>query len=1194
MRKNYYVLLLALLFFSFAAMSQITKSGLSDSQLRLTEKEQMYKETNASNPAMDQSRIHSNVVSRTLLDCPGSSLFSNPLVDYENAFTAESVEGYKIAQSYYVDGTIDSITFWGLSAYNDGSSWGTCDGSNPEIFDVVFYEMNGQEIGDVFLSETGLEAVPVGTGEMFADAYEIYQYTVVLTTPVSDLPQGYVSIAGATDNSCWFLWIDAPTGSGNASQYVEADGTWSDLGVPMAICLAGEMSTCPAPVDLTATNVTLDQADLGWTEIGNADTWRVAFSEMVNEQVSSTIIETRDNPYTQMGLVNNNQYTFAVQSVCSIGDTSNWSAPMTFATPCDVVTTYPYSEDFDGDWDSWCWNVINADGDDYTWTQASTYISPTHSGEFAAHGMGNNDDWLISPPMQLDDAYQFSWWDKVESESFNNTYEIWVSTTGMAIEDFTEKVAEINCINEDWMQHVVYLNAYAGETVYVAIHQTYSASSYFGFGIDDVEVNIAPACPPVSEIYVTNLTKTTADVGWLENGEATNWNIEFGETGFTLGEGTVVAVTDNPYTITGLTQGTAYDVYIQANCGAETSTWTGPVMFNTSCDVLTDLMEGFEGAVPPMCWYNFANGAGTKVWEQSDANVNSGMYAAKASYQSSGGINEQWLVTGQVTVPVGKALSFYAGDDFGTDYGSMLEVRVSTDTDPMNTDAYENLVTLYESDVVNDAMTPVGVDVTAYEGQDVYFAFVMTDDNGDNWYIDDVAFISCGAPNGLAATDITQTTATLSWESSASSFVVEYGIDAFELGSGTTVETTESSITIEGLEASTIYNFYVKAICGEGDESTWAGPLVFETLKAPCDAISDFPYFQGFEGLDDFDCWTPMYNTASDGGLDGTNLVPPPTDNTWFVLDPAGFSGQGANYIYEGERAVAIGYTAPDFNWLVSPDIDLTYFTEADLNFMVWIKDSVEVDWVTKFYINVFDGENWNTVQTWDENTPDNLYEEQVVVNLDDFTGGVIKVAFIYEFNDGYEMAFDNVGITTAGEIAPMPDFDTFVFDESMAETDIDIDNQMLHAWVAPGTDLTSLVAAFTLTEDGSVFVGDVLQVSGETANDFTDTVIYTLKSADEMLTRDWHVVVSIYDDVTASLHNTLKLYPNPTNDVIWMDGFAAETEINVMDISGKVFMHKSTTASKASIDLSKFDDGLYFIELKSGSETVIRRIIKQ
>jgi glycopeptide antibiotics resistance protein len=58
------------------------------------------------------------------------------------------------------------------------------------------------------------------------------------------------------------------------------------------------------------------------------------------------------------------------------------------------------------------------------------------------------------------------------------------------------------------------------------------------------------------------------------------------------------------------------------------------------------------------------------------------------------------------------------------------------------------------------------------------------------------------------------------------------------------------------------------------------------------------------------------------------------------------------------------------------------------------------------------------------------------------------------------------------------------------------------------GTDVTALVATFT-TNGASVKVGETVQVSGTTANDFTNQVTYTVTAADAT-TQDYTVVVTV------------------------------------------------------------------------------------
>ncbi len=100
------------------------------------------------------------------------------------------------------------------------------------------------------------------------------------------------------------------------------------------------------------------------------------------------------------------------------------------------------------------------------------------------------------------------------------------------------------------------------------------------------------ACNIPTDLEVTNITAYTAELSWTENGPAEEWKIEYGYYGFTLGEGTVVTATTNPYVLEGLEPETVYEFYVTSVCGVDDeSPAAGPLNFETleSCPAPTDL-----------------------------------------------------------------------------------------------------------------------------------------------------------------------------------------------------------------------------------------------------------------------------------------------------------------------------------------------------------------------------------------------------------------------------------------------------------------------------------------------------------------------------------------------------------------------------------------------------------------------------
>lgn len=137
-------------------------------------------------------------------------------------------------------------------------------------------------------------------------------------------------------------------------------------------------------------------------------------------------------------------------------------------------------------------------------------------------------------------------------------------------------------------------------------------------------------------------------------------------------------------------------------------------------------------------------------------------------------------------------------------------------------------------------------------------------------YTVSVTGASCPAPSNMAAVTNTDTTADLNWTESGTSteWDVVYGLAGFNpLTEGTTINGIDGTpgITVIGLTHSTSYEFYVKAICGIGDESYLAGPTTFSTQCSVVVAPWSENFDDGTSGnviTNDFICWSQEYETT--------------------------------------------------------------------------------------------------------------------------------------------------------------------------------------------------------------------------------------------------------------------------------------------------------------------------------------------
>jgi len=176
------------------------------------------------------------------------------------------------------------------------------------------------------------------------------------------------------------------------------------------------------------------------------------------------------------------------------------------------------------------------------------------------------------------------------------------------------------------------------------------------------------------------------------------------------------------------------------------------IFFLSSILTYGQLSENFDASTDlPTDWATFigANGLGTGFdWMTSDIRYSSAGNSAFVRYEPvTGGLAEDWLVTPMIDLTnyTGSSLSFYGGQQYTSDYGTAYYVRISTGTQTTISDFTDTVATYSESDFSGAAdgtdLLPSDlktIDLSAYDGDQIYIAFVMEQNDGDNWFIDDV------------------------------------------------------------------------------------------------------------------------------------------------------------------------------------------------------------------------------------------------------------------------------------------------------------------------------------------------------------------------------------------------------------------------------------------------------------------------
>ena len=125
--------------------------------------------------------------------------------------------------------------------------------------------------------------------------------------------------------------------------------------------------------------------------------------------------------------------------------------------------------------------------------------------------------------------------------------------------------------------------------------------------------------------------------------------------------------------------------------------------------------------------------------------------------------------------------------------------------------------------------------------------------------------------------------------------------------------------------------------------------------------------------------------------------------------------------------------------------------------------------------------------------------------------------------------------------------------------------------WTAPvtGSGQVRFYAAFNAANGNGNTGGDVIYLS--------------------MLSAEEDITISVDENYLA---NQISMYPNPATSVVNVK-LPAGAELHVFNILGKVVEVRSNMKAHETLDVSGFENGLYFVQVKHNGETHTSRLLK-
>ena len=382
-----------------------------------------------------------------------------------------------------------------------------------------------------------------------------------------------------------------------------------------------------------------------------------------------------------------------------------------------------------------------------------------------------------------------------------------------------------------------------------------------GITIDDVLVDGSATCLQPSALSASTVSSTSSSLGWTELNGGSNWEIEWGTSGFTQGSGTVVPTSNNPYALSGLSANTDYDFYVRTLCGGgDNSNWSGPFSFSTPCTAVSaPWSENFDASGNiPNCWNQ--GPANSENWRFNNSSGHVGNAGNTGGSSSASGNRFAWVddsnpnntattllsplidVSG-LTTP---ALSFYTISN--NEGNSNVDFSVDVfDGSNWNNDFYFHNSNTYlgqwEYVLLNlSSLTISGTIQLRFVVDELVSGDYFDDRAIDDVRIDELP--ACPQPAMVSAAAFTETTAAVSWteNGTATSWELEYGPSGFTPGTGTLTTTSANPFTITGLTNMNSYDVCVRSVCG-GNKSAWSchsfdQPFVFSSSNLPIVVIN--------------------------------------------------------------------------------------------------------------------------------------------------------------------------------------------------------------------------------------------------------------------------------------------------------------------------------------------------------------------
>ncbi|MEO7176243.1 MAG: fibronectin type III domain-containing protein, partial [Saprospiraceae bacterium] len=659
------------------------------------------------------------------------------------------------------------------------------------------------------------------------------------------------------------------------------NGENSGYSYPWSFTTTG--SSCQVPTWLMAGNITCYSAHLSWDIMPGAASYTVEYKSE-NDYTWTGLVTVNTNYFDMLQLLPNTWYQWRVKTNCAYGGSSPYSAIQTFGTTycqgCDAPGNLTvYNINYNSATLSWSptynaayyvveyrmsnqyanWTSVIANGTSLVLN--NLYANTSYEWRVKTHCYNNNESnwsYISNFTTQYVNCYPPTWlsttniqcnmaranWDPIPGaysyyiqwkESGSNTWTYSGTTNG----NFFDMMGLFNNTSYVWRVRV---NCGNGN------QSAFSNYVYFA-------TNCQPACTIPTNLTATNITNNSATLGWSNIPGATNYTIQYQVSN--SGNWITVNSVNNWYALGNLQNNTSYTFHVKAICNGGWSDYSYNFTFTTggysSCPIPTWTMENnitstsavlSWDAMPGACSYTVEwKATNSSTWNSSNlqptqlylTNLQSCTQyqwrvrtnCCNSGYSSFSNVRTFSTDCYQSCVaPTGLQSSNITGSSAVLSWGAVFganyyEVRYK----PTNSNNWITITVNGTSTTINNLLSNT-----------TYWWYVRSSCNNGSfspWSYEanftTGGYQGCNAPTGLTASNITGSSAVLSWGAVFGANYYEVRYKPTNSNSWITITVNGTSTTINNLLSNTTYWWYVRSSCSNGTFSPWSYEANFTT-----------------------------------------------------------------------------------------------------------------------------------------------------------------------------------------------------------------------------------------------------------------------------------------------------------------------------------------------------------------------------